>query len=92
MPSRPRRRTTKTGPDDVLPSDKLAAFGRNLREIRLQRGMLQRELAKLTDMQATHIGRIEGGQTNLTFRTMEKIAQALGVTITDLIGEKNGDV
>lgn len=92
MSSRPRRRTTKARPDDVLSSEKLAAFGRNLREARLERGMLQRELAALTDLQATHISRIEGGRFNLTFRTMEKIAGALGVTINSLVGKKNGDI
>ncbi len=53
--------------------------------------MLQRELGALTEMQATHIGRIEAGKINLTFDTMERIANALDVSITRLIGERNGD-
>jgi len=53
--------------------------------------MLQKELGERADIEVTYIGRIEAGDANLEFRTMERIAEALGVTITDLIGEKNGD-
>jgi len=81
----------KLGRTTLYEAKNLAAFGRNVREARLKQEMLQKELGERADIEVTYIGRIEAGDANLEFRTMERIAETLGVTITDLIGEKNGD-
>ena len=57
-----------------------------IRDIRLQKGMTQQELAgKLCVNQCT-VSDYETGQVELTLPKLVRIADALGVTIYDLIG------
>jgi transcriptional regulator with XRE-family HTH domain len=85
MPPRPSRRTTKGGPEDAVPDDKLAQFATNVRNTRLSRGMTQAEMADAADLTLTYTTRIEAGTANVTFRTMERLAAALGTSIVTLI-------
>lgn len=48
-----------------------------LREIRILRGLSQRQLARTAGIHHPAINRIEGGQRTPTYRTMKKIAKAL---------------
>lgn len=47
--------------------------------IRVERGMTQETLAQALDIAAKNVQRIESGRQNLTLRTVERLAAALGV-------------
>jgi len=63
-----------------------AGIGENIRKYRLQKDMSQDRLSKLADVAFHTIVKIESGETpNPTIETVRKIADALGVSIDDLM-------
>lgn len=54
-------------------------------EIRQQRGMTQEALAKKARVHRVTLARLERAQHPPTLDTLERIAQALGVTLPDLV-------
>jgi transcriptional regulator with XRE-family HTH domain len=62
----------------------LKYFGHAVREERLRQGLSQEEFASKAGLHRTYIGMIERAEKNITLRNIEKIARALGVTISDL--------
>lgn len=64
----------------------LNIFGENVRKFRRLLNISQEELAHKADMHRTYIGMIERAEKNITLINIEKIANALEVNITDLIG------
>lgn len=60
-------------------------FGKKVREIRLKKQMSQGDLAKVLDVHPTYISGIERGVRNMALRNIEKLANALGVSINDLL-------
>ena len=63
----------------------LVKFGERVREYRKEKGLSQEELAYKADLHRTYIGMIERAEKNITLLNIEKIANALGVNIKDLI-------
>jgi transcriptional regulator with XRE-family HTH domain len=62
------------------------AIGENIRKYRQQKDMSQDRLSKLADVAFHTIVKIESGETpNPTIETVRKIADALGVSIDDLM-------
>lgn len=55
------------------------ALGRNLRAVRTDRGLSQEDFAELLDVHRTYMGGVERGERNLTLRSVERMAQRLGV-------------
>jgi transcriptional regulator with XRE-family HTH domain len=53
--------------------------GRNLRAYRLARGMSQEAFADHLEVHRTYMGGIERGERNLTLRSLERIADRLGI-------------
>lgn len=62
----------------------LIIFGNRVREERLELGISQEELAARAGLHRTYIGMIERGEKNITLINIEKIAKALGLTISEL--------
>jgi XRE family transcriptional regulator of biofilm formation len=61
-------------------------IGKNIRKYRLQKKMSQDRLSKLADVAFHTITKIESGDTpNPTIDTVKKIADALGVSLDDLM-------
>jgi transcriptional regulator with XRE-family HTH domain len=56
----------------------------NIKKIREDLSISQRELARRINMSSQMISKIERGETSPSIETLDKIAIALGVTITDL--------
>lgn len=56
-----------------------ATVGRNLRAYRLARGMSQEALADLLQVHRTYMGGVERGERNLTLKSLERIADRLGI-------------
>jgi len=67
----------------------LAKFlGKRLREIRMARGLRQEDMQE-RGISPKYYQRIEAGNVNLTLRSLEKIALALGVSVLDLLCRSN---
>ena len=63
-----------------------SGIGENIRKYRLKKEMSQDRLSKLADVAFHTIVKIESGDTpNPTIETVRKIADALGVTLDDLL-------
>ena len=63
----------------------LIKFGERVRGKRLEQGLSQEELAVKAGVHRTYIGMIERAEKNITLSNVEKVAKALGISITDLI-------
>ena len=63
----------------------LTALGSNIRAERCRRGFSQEVLAEKTGLHRTYIGVVERGEKNITIFNCSKIADALQVTLSDLI-------
>lgn len=59
-------------------------FGQRIRELRKERGLSQEDLAELCGLDRTYISGIERGLRNVALRNIEALAQALGVSLSDL--------
>ena len=60
-------------------------FGKKVKEIRLKKNMTQAELAKVLGVHPTYISSIERGTRNMALKNIERLAQALHVSIEELI-------
>lgn len=56
----------------------LAAIGQAIRTIRLEKQISQEELAHISSLDRSHLGRIERGERNLSILNLLRIARALG--------------
>jgi len=70
--------------------DILIMFGDKIRELRKEKGLSQEQLSFKADLHRTYIGMIERAEKNITLVNIEKIANALEVSINDLMKFKNG--
>ena len=66
-------------------SDILERFGERVRELRSDQGYSQESFAHEVGIDRTYIGGVERGERNLALRNIERIANALGVTLSDLM-------
>lgn len=64
----------------------LQKFGANMRQRRKSLGLTLQALADTTGLDRTHLNLIELGQRNTTLQTASKIADALNVSVKDLLG------
>ena len=60
-------------------------FARNVQKIRKDRGLSQEKLAAKAGVHRTYVGMVERSEKNITLLNMEKLANALGVDIKDLL-------
>lgn len=51
--------------------------------------MSQEELADTCNLHRTYVGSVERGERNVTLSTLETLAQALSVTVLELLTKKN---
>ncbi len=64
-------------------------IGGNIKKRRAKQGLSQEDFAKKSDVKYTTLSKIESGVvTKPSVQTMAKIAKALGVSIEELIKEK----
>ena len=62
----------------------LIKFGEKVREIRKEKGLSQEELSYRANLHRTYIGMIERAEKNITLLNIEKIANALEISVNDL--------
>jgi transcriptional regulator with XRE-family HTH domain len=66
-------------------ADILERFGQRLRELRSEQGYSQEGFAAECELDRTYVGGIERGERNLALRNIERIANALGLSIAELM-------
>ena len=59
-----------------------------IKEIREEKGITQKEVCEKAKCTIVSLSRYESGKRNPTFESVERIANALGVSISDLCGEE----
>lgn len=64
--------------------DKIAP---HLKELREKKGLTQAGLGKLVGLDQTHLSRLEKGTKGVSNEKLLAIAEALGVTVSDLLGD-----
>jgi transcriptional regulator with XRE-family HTH domain len=71
-----------------MPSDaaQLRSLGKEIRKLRHERGYSQEALAELADIHENHVRRIEGGTANPSYIVLLRIARALRVRPSELLG------
>jgi transcriptional regulator with XRE-family HTH domain len=62
----------------------LAAFGRNVARLRVEKGFSQDKLAEKADLDRTYLSGIERGVRNPGIKVVIRLARALGVTVDEL--------
>jgi transcriptional regulator with XRE-family HTH domain len=60
-------------------------FGVNLRKFRHAKGLSQRGLFALSGIDNAMICRMENGEVNVTLNTLATLADALGVSVSELV-------
>ncbi|MHB8642342.1 MAG: helix-turn-helix domain-containing protein [Gaiellaceae bacterium] len=74
-----------------MAGDLQRVLGRNLRAYRMDRGLSQEAFADELGVHRTYIGGLERGERNVTLRTVEKLAEQIGVDPVDLLIPEDGD-
>ena len=60
-------------------------MGKRLRDLRESRGWSQEQLAEKSDLDPTYIGGIERGRRNPSLVSLAKLAQALKISLPNLL-------
>jgi transcriptional regulator with XRE-family HTH domain len=63
-------------------------LGLRIRSLRKRQGLTQEEMADKCGLHWTYIGGLERGERNPTLTTMQKVAEGLGVGLTELLSAK----
>lgn len=67
-----------------MKSTLLIEFGNTIRKFRTERGLSQEELAYRAGVHRTYIGMVERAEKNISLLNIEKIANALNVSLKEL--------
>lgn len=60
-------------------------FGNKVKEIRLKNGLSQEKLANMAEIDRTYLPDVEKGKRNVSLLVAYKIANALGMTLKELL-------
>jgi transcriptional regulator with XRE-family HTH domain len=63
----------------------MVSIGKNIKKIREQKGLMQKEVASIADMQASNYSKIESGQRDVSVEALDKIAQFFGMKVDEII-------
>lgn len=59
-------------------------IGQRIRNYRTQKGLSQEKLAELAGCHPTYVGQLERGEKNATLESVEKIASAMDLSLSEL--------
>jgi transcriptional regulator with XRE-family HTH domain len=62
-------------------------LARNIRQLRVKKAISQEALAELAGVHRTYLGSIERGERNVSIDNIGRLADALGVTVSELLKE-----
>ena len=66
-------------------------LGENIRRYRKKKQMTQEDLAELTGMQPSSVGKVERGQANPSIKTIQRFSEALEVDLPELFVDQTSD-
>lgn len=66
----------------------LGAVGDRVRDLRMRRGLSRRGLARAARISERHLANLESGLGNASVLLLRQLAQALGCTVGELVGEE----
>lgn len=70
----------------------MLSFSRVIRKHRIREGLSQETLAEEAGIHRTYVGLLERGKRKATIDVADRLATALGVKLSTLISEAEGDV
>lgn len=59
------------------------AFGKRVKELRLQKGISQEKLANIAGLDRTYMTQVENGKRNLTIEKIRQICKGLNISLSD---------
>ena len=62
-------------------------FARNMKRIRLDKKLTQEKVAEAAGLHTNYISSVERGERNISIGNIERISNALGVPMTELLAE-----
>jgi transcriptional regulator with XRE-family HTH domain len=65
----------------------LKSLGERIRDLRKARGWSQERFADVCGVHRTYMGHLERGEKNVSFNTLVRLADALGITLPELLAE-----
>lgn len=74
-----------------MEGDLQRCVGRNLRAYRQARGLSQEAFAEVVGVHRTYMGGLERGERNLTLKSVERLAERIGVDPLALMHEDGRD-
>lgn len=74
-----------------MQKDLLFAYGQAVRKIRLSKDISQEKFADMCDLHRTYISDVELGKRNVSLENIGKMANALGISISELFQEVGND-
>jgi transcriptional regulator with XRE-family HTH domain len=67
----------------------LKLLGERIRDLRKARGWSQERFADVCGVHRTYMGHLERGEKNVSFNTLVRLADALGITLSELLAEES---
>lgn len=64
-------------------------IGLRIKEIRNEKGVSQETLAHLAELDRTYVNSVENGKRNISIVNIEKIANALEISLADFFNHQN---
>lgn len=59
-------------------------LGKRIKQLRKENRLTQERLALMVNIERSHLSRIESGDRNPSFDLLEKLAESLGTTLSEL--------
>jgi transcriptional regulator with XRE-family HTH domain len=69
-----------------MPDNVVRKVGRRIRELRQKKGWSHEKLAEIADLDRTYVGRIERGEKSIGVNHLRRVAVALGVHSSEILG------
>ena len=60
------------------------SFGQKVQQLRKEKGLSQEKFALSIDMDRTYFASVEAGKRNIAIKNIQKIADGLGVSLSEL--------
>jgi len=70
---------------EVKISKKDTVIGKRIRKYRHKANLTQEALAEKVRVSTTHVGLVETGKRRMSLKSLQKVANALGIKVRDLI-------
>lgn len=72
-------------------SERRRNLGRNIRRAREERNISQRVFARMIGISQAYLSSVENGEKNIGFNNLCKIADGLGLTVSELVDDVTHD-